>query len=218
MYTQTIEAYKRIIKQTFPKYAANRLPSKCEWDLFKEDMISDPDGYSLKIDDYRKNNFSILTSTLIKKIVIVILKYDIEKIAELACGPGWLSFWLTKYGSGPIVKVDNHLWAEFFNDTYMKSVIMSDASQYVKEHPETELFILSWPHFNTNIASEIWLEMKPGQMLLYIGEDKYGCCAEERFFDYATGNEMEEESKILSYSHTRFRGFHDNVILYRKEG
>ena len=55
-----------------------------------------------------------------------------------------------------------------------------DSLDYILLHPEVELFILAWPQ-EDDLATLIWQALQPGQRLLYIGEDRDGCTANNGF-------------------------------------
>jgi hypothetical protein len=97
--------------------------------------------------------------------------------AELACGPGWLSYWLWRYGSGSLREaVDDASGSRSPSHPF---VIRRDALAFVRSSPCIDLFLLVWPPPNA-LAWEIWQSMRSGQSLLYIGELE-GCTADERF-------------------------------------
>lgn len=164
---------------------------------------------------YTKNSFPILNDDFITAIKKMVAKKKITTISELSCGIGWLSYWLKKYGVDIVKSVDNKSWEHFGADQYLDLVVSYDSIEYVKENPEIELFILSWPYMDS-VAFEIWKNMIPGQYLLYIGESESGCTASDDFFGNVFGMEVEDDCG-LHESFISFWGIRDRPVLYKKQ-
>ena len=91
-----------------------------------------------------------------------------------------------------------------------------DSLEYLLLHPEVELFILAWPQ-EDDLATRIWQALRPGQYLLYIGEDRGGCTADNDFFELIHGHEVEHiGTREMKQSFLSFDDFHDQPHLYQK--
>ena len=163
-------------------------------------------------DVYTQNSFCILTHEFLTGIKKTINKYNIEKISELCSGIGWLFFWLRRYGVSVIDVVDNMSWDGYKKKDFLPIVKEYDAIKYVKEHPEIEMFILSWAYMD-DVAYKIWKNMRAGQYLLFIGEGDGGCCANDKFFAAVEDYSIEDciNGNLLS-----FYAIHDYPQLFRK--
>lgn len=91
-----------------------------------------------------------------------------------------------------------------------------DALEYLRRHQQVELFILSWP-MEDDTAVRFWQAMRPGQYLLYIGEERGGCTADNAFFDAIDGHEVDNNAtRQMQRSFLSFDDFHDQPHLYKK--
>ena len=161
---------------------------------------------------YIKYSFPILSEEFILSIKDAVNKLGVKKIIELSSGPGWLTFWLRKYGVNVYSCVDNYSWKSFLeNDNYLPFVEKEDSRKIVRQEMDVDMFILSWPYMNS-VAAEIWKGMKKDQYLLYIGESDGGCTADEEFFKLTEDKYV----KNIYFQLMNFEGVHDNCILYRK--
>ncbi|BHH85868.1 hypothetical protein [Desulforhopalus sp. 52FAK] len=141
---------------------------------------------------------------------------DFTSIVELGAGIGWLGYWLSKYGIKLQASVDNKSWPDFALDHYLTTVEKMDSLEYVLLHPEVELFILAWPQ-EDDLAARIWDALQLGQRLLYIGEERDGCTADNQFFDLIHGHEVNTNATLaMKQSFLSFDDFHDQPYLYQK--
>ena len=165
---------------------------------------------------YLEHCFVAYNHEFIKSIGILMKANGIEDAVELCAGTGWLSHWMQKYGL-KVTATDNKSWSKYKkSNNFLPLVKKQDAVKAVKANRKTKLFILSWPYMD-EVATRIWKAMKPGQMLLYIGEGHGGCTASDSFFRAVEGHEKyllgitELDDNFL-----RFSGIHDRPQLYRK--
>lgn len=163
---------------------------------------------------YVGQSFVLLTDEFIGSLQR--LCSDFENIVELGAGIGWLGHWLTKYGVKIQASIDNKTWPDFPRDQYLGIVEEMDSLQYILLHPEVELFILAWPQ-EDDLANFIWQALRPDQYLLYIGEDRDGCTANNNFFDLVHNHEVESKATVeMRQSYLCFDDFYDQPHLYRK--
>ncbi len=165
-------------------------------------------------ESYVGESFVLLTDEFVRSLQL--LCADFTSIVELGAGVGWLGHWLCKYGISMLTSIDNKTWPDFPQGRYLDIVQQMDSLEYLQLHPEVDLFILAWPEEN-DLASRIWQALHPGQYLLYIGEDKGGCTADNIFFELIHGHEVEHHgTRKMRESFLSFDDFHDQPHLYQK--
>jgi len=131
-----------------------------------------------------------------------------RRVVDLMCGTGWMSGWLRRSGVTDIRSVDNMSW-EF--SRYEPWVEKHDAVEFVEGNP-ADVYIVSWPYMD-DTAARVWEAMRPGERMLYVGEDYGGCTGNDRFFDLVSGC---AEDVDLGPFH-RFWGMHDAPTVYLKK-
>ena len=165
-------------------------------------------------ESYVGQSFVLLTDEFIRSLKRLCPAFT--NIVEIGAGIGWLGHWLCKYGIRVQASIDNKTWPGFPQDRYLDIVQQMDSLDYLRLHPEVELFILAWPE-EDDLASRIWQALRPGQHLLYIGEDRDGCTANNVFFELIQGHEVENNAtKEMRQSFLSFDDFHDQPYLYQK--
>ncbi len=165
-------------------------------------------------ESYVGQSFVLLTDEFLHSLQR--LCADFASIVELGAGIGWLGHWLGKYGVTIQASIDNKSWPAFRHDQYLDIVQEMNSLEYLPLHPEVELFILAWPG-EDNLATRIWQGLHSGQHLLYIGEEKGGCTANDSFFDLIQGHEIENAATWeMKESFLSFDDFHDQAYLYKK--
>ena len=211
------EAEEVLIKKTFninttllPKIEdfSSRISlerTKFDIDKFKIFMMS-----SIFKDFYKTNSYFILTHELINSIKVMIDDMKFTKVVELSSGCGWFTYWMRKYGINILDCIDKKGWAL----KYLPIVKQYDSIQYVKENQDVELFILSWPYMDST-AYRIWDAMNKGQYLLYIGEWKGGCTANDQFFDEISSHIVDDKWDVR-LSFIAFHMLHDTINLFKK--
>ncbi len=163
---------------------------------------------------YVGQSFVILTNEFMQSLQR--LFSDFTSIVEIGAGIGWFGHWLGKYGVQIQASIDNKSWPDFPKDHYLDIVEEMDSLDYILLHPEVELYILAWPQ-EDDMATRIWQSLLPGQHLLYIGEGKDGCTANNVFLDLINGHEIENIATVeMKQSFLSFDDFRDQPHLYRK--
>jgi hypothetical protein len=165
------------------------------------------DHYALK-DKYTEHSFAILSDDMVKSLADFLGGYN--KVVELACGEGWLTWWVNKYKPETIEEcIDDMSWER--HKSHLDIVKRACAVDYVRDHSDVDLYVLSWPYMDM-MAFDIWDNMVVGQDLLYIGENWGGCTANDEFFEAVNGCEVDHEIE----HHESFRSIHDKIRLFRK--
>jgi len=208
---------KMIIEKTFNE-DSDRLPNIDEIksvvmvnndSRFNKDLLYNSSSLREK---YTALLFPLINHEFLLSVKDMTEDLGIKNIAELHAGTGWLTLWMKKYNIPISDSVDNMSWKYF--SRYLKHVKKEDSIKYVKEHPEIELFILSWPYMDTT-AYNIWNEMQQNQYLLYIGEGWGGCTACDEFFE-ATSRKSIEDKWNMCENFTSFYSLNDYPTLFKK--
>jgi hypothetical protein len=165
-------------------------------------------------ESYVGQSFVLLTDEFLRSLKQICPAFT--SIVEIGAGIGWLGHWLCKYGIRVQASIDNKSWPGFPQDRYLDIVQQIDSLDYLRLHPEVELFIMAWPE-EDDLASRIWQALRPGQHLLYIGEDRDGCTANNVFFELVHDHEVENNAtEEMRQSFLSFDDFHDQPHLYQK--
>jgi len=165
-------------------------------------------------ESYVGQSFVLLTHEFFKSLQR--LCCDFKSIVEIGAGIGWFSFWLGKYGVKLQASIDNKSWPDFAEDRYLGVVEEMDSLEYVLLHPEVQLFILVWPQ-EDDLAARIWSALQPGQHLLYIGEGRDGCTANNEFLELIHGRDVKNDAtRRMRQSFLSFDDFHDQPRLCQK--
>ena len=85
-----------------------------------------------------------------------------------------------------------------------------DGAEAVRKYPGITVF-MSWPDFRHDLAGRVARAMLPGTKLLYVGESRHGCTADDTFFD-----QVETWGDYEYLANTNFEGVHDGLYLYTK--
>lgn len=169
-------------------------------------------------DSYLENAFVAYTDEMLSALKAFVDKRGIKKIHELCCGTGWFSHWMRKYGINVETAVDNKSWAHYKAlNNFLEIVKKEDAIRFVRKNPDADMFVLSWPYMDPT-ARNIWDSMRPGQLLLYIGENYGGCTADEHFFVAIQGHEINDDDMFekIKDGFVQFRGINDEPRLFKK--
>lgn len=167
---------------------------------------------------YLEKCFVVYTHEMMTAIKKFTLKHKMKTVHELSCGTGWMSHWMKKYKIPLKHAVDNKSWGKYkTTDSFLPIVKKADSAKFVESNQDADMFVLSWPYMDP-VARMIWDRMKKGQYLLYIGERREGCTADDSFFDAVYRHEVENDKEFnnIKKSFVQFWGLHDEPILYKK--
>jgi len=167
-------------------------------------------------DIYIKYSFTLLNHEFLETIKNYIEKNDIKYIIEVGAGTGFFSFWLEKYLDRKVIAVDSFKKEYFENDDYFHDIETIDAIEYMnKQQKETSLIIMAWPNYSTPFAFKVLKALHKNNHLLYVGEGKGGCTADDDFFEELRKDEyvkIDKSEKFQSFSH-----IHDYPIFIKKK-
>ncbi len=136
-----------------------------------------------------------------------------NRVLEIMCGLGSYTSTLRSFGID-VIATDDMSWIEYDTSKYqgwkkhawIDDIINVDAIEAVKKYGKNVGFILmSWPPQHSNLAYKVLQTMRnvnPDCILIYIGEGKGGCTADDDFFDsYVDISDEFEEIKELRNSY-----------------
>jgi len=225
------QTVKKAVEQTFD-INSKVLPSgKIIKPFLKEESLSLTKGIlDIMLDDksfltpyylrelYLEHSFVVYTDEMLNTLRTFCNSKGLKHINELCCGTGWFSHWMKKYGIPLQNAVDNKTWFDYKkHDKFLPIVRKDDAVQFVRNNPQTDMFVLSWPYMDP-LARMIWDNMRAGQYLLYIGEGEGGCTADDSFFEAVRNHEItnNKEFNLFKKEFIQFRGLYDRPELYLK--
>ena len=135
-----------------------------------------------------EEGFPIITVECLDKLVQHIGK---KTVFEVGAGTGYLARLLHDRGVN-ITAIDSQngsytrqQWWENDNVHYFPIEKLDVTT--LQELPG-DIVLMSWPCYESDFAYEVARRLRPGQQLIYQGESKGGCCANDRFFDYMSGS------------------------------
>lgn len=129
---------------------------------------------------------------------------------ELGAGSGYLAALVNKCG-GSVLPTDNYAGGYFFEISFHMKVIRLAASTAVERFPNIPVLI-SWPSFRAKWPSRIANRLKPGNRLLYIGEN--GGCTACYSFENILLRKFKEVKRV---SIPQWDGMHDHLRIFEKE-
>ena len=146
--------------------------------------------------------FALIDKNWIDTLSEKIREYNIHKCLEVGSGVGWLCKALNDQGIS-VTATDIVVNEE----KTVAPVIKMDAKKAIQSHPGADALIISWPHSD---AGEMIADWPIGKWVIYIGENKGGCNAQDDFFD---------QIDFDSYTETpipRWKGLDDRCLIGKK--
>lgn len=104
----------------------------------------------------------------------------------------------------------NELWKKHFMD-----IVEMDALKAIETYgDQADYVLLSWPEYESPLAAEVLgMCIDKGIPVIYIGEQDYGCTANEDFFSIIY---HECEMDTITTNYIPFDGIHDDIYVIRK--
>jgi len=133
---------------------------------------------------------------------------------EVMAGVGAFSYALQREGVKiHATSLDDGSFKQFRKDDWCE-VENIDASEAIRKY-QPEIVVMSWPSYKCNAATKVVetiREVNPNILLLYVGEGKGGCCADDDFFENV---KKVEDARFLQAveSYTTFWSIHDKPYL-----
>jgi len=133
---------------------------------------------------------------------------DGRKVLEIMAGAGWLAKALQDEGC-TVVATDSGDWNERHSkQVFLTDVVKVEATEAIKQHPDAEILLISWPPYGEQAVVDACQAWGPGRPIIYIGESDGGCNAPEEFF--AHFKEMSDPPDIDVMS---WEGLHDHAVF-----
>lgn len=171
--------------------------------------------------DPRTNEYKDLRGPLVKKYawaipcmaaVAAIQKAAPKGVVEIGAGSGYWAYLLRQVGVDvapyDIKPYDNH-WVKSTGDRWAD--VRVGGPEQAAAYSEQAL-MLCWAPYKDPMAEEA-LRAYRGNTLLWIGEDRYGCCGDQGFWDLLEEGWSEEEYTRLPV----WDCIHDGLTIYRRK-
>ena len=131
-----------------------------------------------------------------------------EKVLEIGSGHGlWAK--LLKLRNVNIVATDSFSTNYSEDNKTLTHIQPISAITAIKTFFDINVLMIVWPSYEDSFAFDSLSNFK-GNKLVYIGEEKYGCCACDEFFKELSSKwELDEFLKL-----ERWDGIHDSCYLY----
>jgi len=137
-----------------------------------------------------------------------------RKVLEVMAGAGWLARALSEKGIN-IIATDDYSWIEKREWELQTEVKKMDAFSAIEIFgEESDILIISWPYMDPSAFEAIrkWNEIRPGGLIIYIGEQEGGCTANEEFFEHF--EEVNDDTfNFVIYNYRTWEGLHDTIML-----
>lgn len=171
-------------------------------------------NFDCRMTHIKNLGFSLINSELVDSISYWIGN---SKVMEVGCGTGHLSASLISRG----VNVDSY---DNFVGDYGIDIYKNQYVNVINKHitdinfSNYDVILMCWPDFDNDMSKLVVDNMKKGQCLIYLGENKGGCTANSDFFE--TVNKkfelLEDITDNLNEYHISFMGIHDWWKVYIK--
>jgi len=155
------------------------------------------------------------------------LKFYLKKgnvnILSLASGSGCLEWAIeTCCPTFNVICTDDYSWTHFHElCEYFHHINIMDVEKAINKYIyDVDAVLISWPPYNDEMAFKalsLILEKRPELLLIYIGEDWGGCCADDNFFDLIDekeGKDLTEDYTDINKYYQTFAGIYDRVFIY----
>lgn len=182
------------------------------------------DGFKLRyLDQFRADFGYLLPSSELMQRLAGFLR-DHRQVLDAGAGSGYLSQELDRLGLQDTISVDTRDYREHLEGGYpIKQVhrldIRADALTLVGADYVGSV-LLVWPPFNFPFALKVAAAMRSGQVLLYAGEVKGGCTADDAFFDYMANSRIWQPQMRIASSlnevHVVMPGSTDGWMVWQK--
>lgn len=173
-----------------------------------------PNGNSMNIREkyIEQCGFALLAENWIKPLAKWI---GDRPCLEVMAGCGSLTYFLSEYGV-KIKATDNYSWDKKFPNKYTE-VENLDAIEATRRYGDKVKFIIcSWPYMDST-ATRVLLEMRKVNKqcrMIYIGEGRGGCTADDSFFNTAIECEVNGfDEAVSTYRH--WYCIHDTIKLIK---
>lgn len=206
--------HKKIPEQFTTLFHSGLLSEQLSKEFTNESFEFSMKSFALRQIYIQNYGFLLVSKQLIKTLY---KQLDNSKTLEVGAGSGFLASHLQKkifYDAIDEFPIEHNTYGFISNYGYVQTI---QAEKYLAKHVnDYQNILMSWPNYDTSFAYNILNLMQPKQTLYYCGEDKYGCTANDNFFD------LLESKAVLNYqltdelnkSHYSWPGVHDSWSVY----
>ena len=155
----------------------------------------------------RRKYTNMFSWCIVDDRLLYLLKNNIHgKAVDIIAGSGYLAKKLRELS----VEIDANGPSEEKYGCDMQDFGITFRQDPVETCKDYDTVILSWPPYDNNLAFDVWQAMKPGAVMLYIGEWQGGCNANDAFFDSI------EDCVTETHAITQWDGIHDQLFVIHK--
>jgi hypothetical protein len=138
-----------------------------------------------------------------------ICKYS--PIIEVGAGTGYWAFLVSKNGGDIIASDISEIGRNKYKFSAQYYEIIKEDHTIAAKYPDRAL-LLVWPPYNKPMAYDALMAYQ-GDIVIYIGEDYGGCCADDKFHQELMNNwEIVNDISIPQWS-----GIHDYLTVYKRK-
>ena len=132
-------------------------------------------------------------------------------LLEVGAGNGFWTYCLRRKGID-VIATDPKEAGMYNRGQWIRDLVEVDAIAAMNRFPGRNI-LLVWPHFESLWAVDVAQSMKAGQLLCYVGEGAFGCCAPNIFF-----LELARSGFKMIYSHPSpsWVTTQDHLFIYQK--
>lgn len=148
-----------------------------------------------------------------------------KNVLSVLSGAGTIERALQKAGTN-IIMTDDMSWVKAskynskgsaFSNWNVENIEDIDAVEAIKKYPGVDYILMSWPPYDSHIASEVLAAMRefnPNATLIYFGEDYGGCCGDDEFFEMAECISDPGIDELEQY-YVQFPNIYDVIMLFK---
>ena len=137
-----------------------------------------------------------------------------KRVLEIMAGAGWLARALQEKGIA-VIATDDHSWPKARAWKLQTEVEALDALAAIQKYADqTDILLISWPYMDPTafLSLQAWAKLKPGALVIYIGEGDGGCTADFQFFEHFEDVE-DRDFEQASRKYVAWWGMHDYLTL-----
>lgn len=187
-----------------------------------QELLGDPNNFeaSLRILRERRAYIAEYGFVLLTKESVQLLATQLRgsRVLDAGSGTGYLSHLLAQQGVDITACDMGH---DTFSKYGMKKIWRrdhtGDAGALLPGDFDTVL--LCWPPYQEDFAARVLAAMRPGQRLIYEGEGRGGCTADDAFFNELQSHHWRAEretTQLLNLYHVSFPGIYDSWSCWTK--
>ena len=176
--------------------------------------VMSKDRFGMLRQSYVENvGFPILTSETLQQLEKICKN---SRVVDVCCGTGFISKNLINLGLDvDAIDALNHI---YFAEGWRQAAHVRQ--QYAEDlnYADYDIFILSWPNYESDLGLTIINSIPAGKTLIYQGEGKGGCTGNDEMFHSLKHNFMlrSVETNALNENHIRWSGIRDSWQVYTK--